>query len=98
MPHSYGADFSGVGLLGPSTFDSTTDTSANPAPSAIMMRMESQPCIFYPGAPSPRRAMLVKQKHKQLVMLAQSKMTPADADRLVFPSATRAFGHRGVQR
>jgi len=34
-----------VGLLGPSTFDSATEMSANPAPSTIMMRMESQPCI-----------------------------------------------------
>src|SRR5258708_39366594 len=45
MPHSYGADFSGEGLLGPRTWDSTTEISAKPAPSAIMRRMESQPCI-----------------------------------------------------
>src|SRR5215471_1290413 len=44
MPHSYGASFSGVGFLGPRTLESTTEISANPAPSAIMMRMESQPC------------------------------------------------------
>ena len=45
MPHSYGADFSGVGLRGPSTLDNSTEMSANPAPSAIMMRMEIQPCM-----------------------------------------------------
>src|SRR5262245_8382355 len=45
MPHSYGADFSAVGFRGPRTLDSTTDTSANPAPSAIMRRIESQPCM-----------------------------------------------------
>src|SRR3954447_5402343 len=45
MPHSYGASFSGVGFLGPRTLERRTEISAKPAPSAIMIRMESQPCM-----------------------------------------------------
>src|SRR5438128_3721217 len=45
MPHSYGASFSGVGFFGPSTPDSPIDVRANPAPRAIMIRMDSQLCI-----------------------------------------------------
>ena len=45
MESAFGADFSGVGLLGPSTLERRTEISAKPAPSAIMIRMESQPCI-----------------------------------------------------
>src|SRR5206468_12878245 len=45
MPHSYGASFSGVGFFGPSTPDRPIDVRANPAPRAIMIRMDSQLCI-----------------------------------------------------
>ena len=40
-----GRRLSGVGLRGPRRLESTIEISANPAPSAIMIRMESQPCI-----------------------------------------------------
>ena len=35
MPHSYGASFSGVGLLGPRTLERRTEISAKPAPQPI---------------------------------------------------------------
>src|SRR5262245_6493729 len=45
MPHSYGADFSGVGFLGTKRPDMTIETSANRAPRTIIVRMENQPCM-----------------------------------------------------
>src|SRR3989449_4059536 len=73
MPHSYGASFSGVGFLGPRTLERRMEISANPAPSAIMTRMESQPCIdvtssYARGAPPPL-ARLVNDFPSQADML-----------------------------
>src|SRR3989442_9806023 len=73
MPHAYGASFSGVGFLGPRTLERRMEISANPAPSAIMTRMESQPCIdvtssYARGAPPPL-ARLVNDFPSQADML-----------------------------
>src|SRR5215210_4599352 len=45
MPHSYGASFSGVGFLGATRCESTMLNAPNPAPSPIMIRIGTQPCM-----------------------------------------------------
>src|SRR5947207_15140861 len=42
MPHSYGADFSGVGLWGPRNRESTSAPAPKPAPSTIRRTTKSQ--------------------------------------------------------
>src|SRR5215510_1381419 len=42
IPHSYGADFSGVGLWGPRTRERPTAPAPKPAPSTISRRISSQ--------------------------------------------------------
>src|SRR5436853_726202 len=42
MPHSYGADFSGVGLCGPRNRESTRAPAPKPAPSTIRRTTKSQ--------------------------------------------------------
>src|SRR5688500_10356208 len=53
MPHSYGALFSGVGLEGPTNWDSNTEPPAKPAPKPSMIRMGRKPYIG-PGSPQWR--------------------------------------------
>src|SRR6476469_6854380 len=45
IPHSYGASFSGVGFFGASRCAPRTLTAPNPAPSPIIRRIGTQPCM-----------------------------------------------------
>src|SRR6185295_11323544 len=49
MPHSYGASFSGVGFFLPVRFDRPMFSAPKPAPSTIMMRMGTHPCMAVVG-------------------------------------------------
>src|SRR5687768_8138867 len=50
MPHSYGADLSGVGLLGPRNCDSTMLPAAKPPPTKMMRTRPNQPSTWVPGS------------------------------------------------
>src|SRR6188768_1047516 len=96
MPHSYGADFSAVGRRGPSTLDSSTEISANPAPSAIMRRMESQPCIgdggVYLGGRGRARVACEPFRKPRTLMLAHRHQIVDSQTILYGPAMRRACG------
>src|SRR6185295_3095573 len=109
MPHSYGASFSGVGFFGPRTLERRTEISAKPAPSAIMIRMESQPCIavkwrlvndFTKPSPHANTPVARSFEGRETRDILETRTIrgrydePADAHRLVFTSAANPLRHR----
>src|SRR5471032_434613 len=98
MPHSYGADFSGVGFFGPRTLERRTEISAKPAPSAIMMRMESQPCMVNVWACERFPKPVPDANTTAEYGLPPRGYDPAHAHRLVLAPAAHPVRHRGLQR
>src|SRR5688572_9215866 len=92
MPHSYGASFSGVGFFGPSRRGTRTFTIPKPAPSPIMIRIGTQPCMAFPSpADLASTAAIVN------VFSSAAGRRPANGKRQGAHNATRSDTGRAPQ-
>src|SRR5215207_9686014 len=103
MPHSYGASFSGVGRLGPTSLPRPILNTANPTPSPIIIRIGSQGgMLLITEGRRPRLTRYVRSHGACELFLNRSTSDAITivsyANRVVQPVSAGQNGHCRLQR